>query len=66
MIQLASDPTASRVNWRPAMAEGKEIQEMSSQARRGRSGHAWPFISRYAEKPGSQQQAKKPSSDHGS
>jgi hypothetical protein len=63
MIQLASDPTASRVNRRPAPAESKE---MSLAARSGRSGHAWPFISRYAEKPGSQQQAKKPSSDHGS
>jgi hypothetical protein len=63
MIQLASDPTASRVNWRPAPADSKE---MSLPARRGRSGHAWPFISRYADKPGAQQQAKKPSSEHGS
>jgi hypothetical protein len=62
MIQLASDPTASRVNWRPAPAEGKEA---TLQAQRGRSGHAWPFISRYADKPAAQQQ-KKPGSEHGS
>jgi hypothetical protein len=63
MIQLASDPTASRVNWRPAPGVGKDA---SLQAQRSRSGHAWPFISRYADKPVAQQQIRKPSSEHGS
>lgn len=63
MIQLASDPTASRVNWRSATAQGKEG---ALRAPRGRSGHAWPFLSRYVDKPVAQQQLKKPSSEHGS
>jgi hypothetical protein len=63
MIQLASDPTASRMNWRPAEGEGKGE---SLQARRGRPGHAWPFISRHAEKPVAQEPAKKPNNEHGS
>ena len=63
MIQLASDSTASRVDWRAAAAERKDA---SLPARRSRGGHAWPFISRYADKPVVQQQGKKPSSEHGS
>lgn len=63
MIQLASDPTASRASWRPAPAVAKDG---FLQAQHGRSGHAWPFISRCADKPAAQQQAKKPSSEHGS
>lgn len=62
MIQLASDPAASRTNWRPAAPPAKE----GVQARGGRTGHSWPFISRYAEKPVAPQQATKPSSEHGS
>jgi hypothetical protein len=63
MIQLASDPTASRSNRRTGQAEGKSE---SLQPRRGRAGHAWPFISRQADKPLAQQPARKPSSEHGS
>ena len=63
MIQLASDPNASRMNWRPAQSEEKQN---SLQTPRGRPGHAWPFISRYAGKPAAGDQAKKPSSEHGS
>ena len=49
MIQLATDPNASRTNWRPAAAaaEGKD----DPLAPRRRSGHAWPFISRHGERP---------------
>lgn len=61
MIQLASDPNASRMNWRPAPSEEKQ----ASQTPR-RSGHAWPFISRYAGKPAAGEQPKKSSSEHGS
>ena len=64
MIQLATDPNASRLNWRPAAAEAKEN---TVAARRGRSGHAWPFISRHAERASGQQDHKRtPSSESGS
>ena len=63
MIQLATDPNASRSNWRPAPAEGKE---QGTASRRQRSGHAWPFISQYAERPASQESKRTPSSESGS
>jgi len=64
MIQLASDPTASRTNWRPTSSEDKAA---SLEPRRARAAHAWPFISRYADKPTGQNTPKTPaSSDHGS
>ena len=56
MIQLATDPNASRLNWRPAATDPKE----SSLPRKGRSGHAWPFISHYAERPAAPQEPKRP------
>jgi hypothetical protein len=55
MIQLATDPNASRSNWRPAAGEAKEN---TLAARRPRSGHAWPFIVRHAER------ASGPAQDH--
>jgi hypothetical protein len=62
MIQLATDPNA-RSNWRPAAAEAKD----NAAVRRPRSGHAWPFISRYSERTASPQDPKRtPSSDSGS
>jgi len=64
MIQLATDPNASRPNWRAAAAEAKDN---SPAGRRQRSGHAWPFISHYAErKPTAQDTQRTPSSDSGS
>jgi hypothetical protein len=64
MIQLASDPTARRVDWRSAAAEDKGF---SLEPRRPRQGHAWPFISRYADKPAAQNAPHKPASaEHGS
>jgi hypothetical protein len=63
MIQLATDPHASRSNWRPAAAEAKE----DTATRRPRSGHAWPFMTRYADHiPSSQATKPTPSSDSGS
>ena len=63
MIQLATDPNASRLNWRPAAAEAKD----NPLARRNRSGHAWPFISRHAERVVVQQEHKRaPGTDTGS
>ena len=62
MIQLASDPNAGRVKWQPAQPEGKEP---ALQGGRGRTGHAWPFISRYGEKPEANEPAKqKPGEEH--
>jgi hypothetical protein len=58
MIQLATDPQASRSNWRPA-GEAKE----NSLATPRRSGHAWPFISRYGEQPAPQDSKRTPSTD---
>jgi hypothetical protein len=48
LIQLATDPNAARAGWRPA-AEDKS--EAGLDARKGRNGHAWPFISRQPERP---------------
>ncbi|MBA2676244.1 hypothetical protein [Ramlibacter sp.] len=62
MIHLASDPT-SRMNWQAPSAEDKG---QSLQARRARSGHAWPFISRRTDKPSGQEQTRQPASQHGS
>ena len=63
MIQLATDPNASRNAWRPAAAEGKD-----NTVTRRRSGHAWPFIAQmYVERtPSSQEPKRTPTSDSGS
>jgi hypothetical protein len=59
MIQLANDPNASRMSHRPAQNDGKAS---SFAAQRGRSGHAWPFLSRYAGRP-AQQDNQKPTAN---
>lgn len=58
MIHLAKDPTESRAGFWPARsdAEGKSSR---TDAKLGRSGHAWPFISRYADRP-TRQDSQKP------
>jgi hypothetical protein len=63
MIQLATDPNASRSNWRPAAAEAKD-QTMAG--RRARSGHAWPFISRHGERSIPQETKRTQNSESGS
>lgn len=64
MIQLATDPNASRSNWRPTAAEAKDN---TLAARRPRNGHAWPFISRHGERAASPQDPKRtPNGDSGS
>jgi hypothetical protein len=60
MILPATDPATSRPAWRPAAAESKETPQA---VRRPRSGHAWPFISRYAERTVPQPARRTPSSD---
>lgn len=62
MIQLANDPNASRAQFRPSAADGKD----HGFAPQRRSSHAWPFISRHAGRPTSPNNAKSPSSDSGS
>ncbi|HEY8357073.1 MAG TPA: hypothetical protein VIL30_06385 [Ramlibacter sp.] len=61
MIQLATDPNASRSNWRPAGAEAKA----NGLAQR-RNGHAWPFISRHDERPAPQENKRAPNTQSGS
>jgi hypothetical protein len=57
MIQLANDPNASRSFPRAAANDGHAgLQE----ARRPRSGHAWPFLSRYATRPVREENSEKP------
>ena len=63
MIQLATDPHASRSNWRPAAADAKD--ESPSQ-RRSRNGHAWPFISRHVERVSAPQESKRKPVESGS
>jgi hypothetical protein len=60
MIQLANDPNASRN--RPQQSDGKA----SNFTQRGRSGHAWPFLSRYAARPAQQDNQKPTASNSGS
>jgi hypothetical protein len=62
MIQLATDPNASRSTWRPAAEAQSNLVQ-----RPPRSAHAWPFISRQGERPSAPQESKPThSSDSGS
>lgn len=47
MIHLANDPNASRLGWHPK-AQGDKAAEAP---RRGRTGHAWPFLSPQVRRP---------------
>jgi hypothetical protein len=62
MIQLANDPAASRTGSRAAEDQGKA---QAADARRQR-GHAWPFPSRYAQRPVRQDSHKPAAGDSGS
>jgi hypothetical protein len=62
MIQLANDPNANRPNLRADQSDGKGSQP----DRNRRSGHAWPFLSRYAGKPTQQEASKPRANDSGS
>jgi len=64
MIQLATDPTASRVSYRPQGEHEGKAQAFGAQ--RGRSGHAWPFLSRQPIRPSRQEGEKSTPSDSGS
>ena len=63
MIQLANDPNASKTSYRP---EHSEAKGSDFGAKRGRIGHAWPFLSKYAARPGQQDNQKPAASNSGS
>ncbi|HSI55221.1 MAG: hypothetical protein ACAH21_11985 [Ramlibacter sp.] len=63
MIQLANDPAASRAGSR---APEEQAKAQAFDARRSRTGHAWPFPSRYAQRPARQESQKPAASDSGS
>jgi hypothetical protein len=63
MIQLATEPTASRTSHRPAANDAKGSDRESQ---RGGNGHAWPFLSRHATRPSQQEGRKDGANDSGS
>jgi hypothetical protein len=64
MIQLANDPNASR-SFRPGPGEGVS-KESTFDPKRARTGHAWPFLSRYAARPPRQDSDKPNARESGS
>jgi len=60
MIQLATDPKASR-SWRPS---GPTTPKTAGQRVRGAQG--WPFLSKAVLKPDFQDSVRQPRSDNGS
>jgi hypothetical protein len=65
MIQLATDPTASRTSYRPVQSEG-DGKASTFEARPSRTGHSWPFLSRYAERPSRQEGKRTTGTESGS
>jgi hypothetical protein len=65
MIELATDPTASRTSYRPVHGAGA-AKEPGHEAKRGRPGHAWPFLSRYTPRTARQDSPKAPAGESGS
>jgi hypothetical protein len=63
MIQLATEPTASRMTYRPAASDARGSDR---EVQRDRSGYAWPFLSRYATRPAQQEGRKNAADDSGS
>ena len=63
MIQLATEPTAGKMSYRPSQEEGRP---RAFEVQRARSGHAWPFLARPADRPVRQDSPKPASSDYGS
>jgi hypothetical protein len=63
MIQLATDPRASRMDWRAAPGDARGVP--ADERRAPRSSHAWPFISRTADRPAAQPGAPRPGRESG-
>ena len=64
MIQLATDPNASRTNWQSSQTDDRGTPQNAELASVRR--HAWPFISRHADKPAAPASGQKATSEHGS
>jgi hypothetical protein len=62
MIQLANDPNASRMSWRPKAQADKAAAEAPRRLR----AHAWPFLSPHARRPDRPDAPKASSQDSGS
>jgi hypothetical protein len=64
MIQLATAPNPSRMGMPPAANDDRDgVFEF----KRGRTSHAWPFISRMSDnKPANQHSPRPHGADHGS
>ena len=60
MIELANDPNARRSFQRAAANDGDAGRDLRGDSRRARSGHAWPFLSRYAAGPANDKHSDKP------
>lgn len=65
MIQLATDPTASRMSYRPAQSD-EQSKVSTLEVKRARTGHAWPFLSRIATRPERQDDQKTSGDESGS
>jgi hypothetical protein len=61
MIELATESTAGRMSYRLPASDAKGSDR---EVQHGRSGHAWPFLSRYAARP-AQQEGRKSSANNG-
>jgi hypothetical protein len=66
MIQLATEPTASRMSFRPLARGEPNAKEFGLEPRPSRSGHAWPFLSPHAARPVRQESATHTVTDSGS
>jgi hypothetical protein len=63
MIELANDPKASRSFSHAAAANDAGKETTSAGARRARTGHAWPFLSKYADRPLREEHSRKPAAN---
>ncbi|HUR88549.1 MAG TPA: hypothetical protein VMZ74_05630 [Ramlibacter sp.] len=62
MIELANDPNASR-SFQRAAANDSDGKDAGADGRRGRSAHAWPFLSPCAARPARQESSDKPAAN---
>lgn len=63
MIQRASDPNASRMNWRVSPVGSREG---APEVLRARTARAWPFLSKEVQRPAAQGAPQAPRNDSGS
>jgi len=64
MIELANDAKASPTGSRATAS--REIRKAAPDAKTGRTGPTWPFLSRYAARPAQQDMRKPAANDGGS